>query len=128
MLMPNTVSVVLFLTASWNDRQSNKKDSESIMKIISRYLAFFSILAFAVMAVTGVHHHQESTYQLYICHAKGAVSVKNLAKIGPFTPTPCSSEEPVYLNFCGFVSTGKTVQFEPKPLLSNSSRAPPSII
>lgn len=98
------------------------------MKIIFRkYIAYFSILAFALVVVAGVYHHWESTQQLYICYAKGAVLGKNLAKVGSFSPALFSPEELFNLNFVGFVSTDKTVPFEFGPFLSNSSRAPPSI-
>jgi len=100
------------------------------VKIIFRkYLAYISILVFAVMVMAGtsVYHHKESTYRLYICHAeKGAVSVK-LPRADFFSLISSSAQEPCYLNFSEFIPAGKTVQFESLPLLSNSCRAPPSI-
>jgi len=114
------------------ERQAKRQqDSESIVKIILRkYLAYIAILAFAVMvmAVPGVSHQRESTYRLYICHAeKDAVSIKNLPRADSFSLISGSAQELFYLNFSEFIPTGKIVQFESIPLLSNSCRAPPSI-
>ncbi len=98
--------------------------------ILRKYLAYISILAFAVMvmAVPGVSHHKESTYRLYICHAeKDVVSVKNLPRTDSFSLILRSVEELFYLNFSEFIPTSKTVQSESIPLLPNSCRAPPSI-